>query len=101
MQSLMYANVVCSAEIVIVISFLAPILRVESYLRDTIAFDESIEYGDQICYPCYKFFNQMLKSDVWMLSSGDVVLELEAKKETLERIVHGFSLKQHLNLGIL
>ena len=32
----------------------------------------------------------MLKSDVCMLSSGDVVLELKAKKETLERIVHEF-----------
>ena len=43
-----------------------------------------------ICYPCYKFFSQMLKSDVCMLSSGDVVLELKVKKETLERIVHEF-----------
>ena len=42
------------------------------------------------CYPCYKFFNQMLKSDVCMLSSGDVVLELKPKKETLERVVHEF-----------
>ena len=51
--------------------------KVESYLRDTIAFNENIQYGDQICYPCYKFFNQMLKSDVCMLSSGDIVLELK------------------------
>ena len=42
--------------------------KVESYLRDTIAFNENIQYGNQIRYPCYKFFNQMLKSDVCMLS---------------------------------
>ena len=34
--------------------------RVESFLKDTIAFSESIEDGDQVCYPYYKFFNQML-----------------------------------------
>ena len=55
--------------------------KVESYLRDAIAFCENIQYGDQILrYPCYKFFNQILKSDVCMLSSGYIVLELKAKK---------------------
>ena len=62
----------------------------ESYLRDTIAFSENIQYGDQICYPCYRFFNQMLKSDVCMLSSGDIVLELKVKKEKLEKVVQEF-----------
>ena len=62
--------------------------RVESFLRDTISFSDSIQCGDQVCYPCYKFFNQMLKSDVCMLSSEDIVLELKAKKEKLERVVH-------------
>ena len=61
--------------------------RVESYLWDTIAFSESIQDGDQICYPCYRFFNQMLKSDVCMLSNEDIVLELRAKNENL---VHEF-----------
>ena len=32
----------------------------------------------------------MLKSDVCMLSSEDIVLELKAKKEKLERVVHDF-----------
>ena len=59
--------------------------RVESFLRDTIAFSDSIQCGDQVCYPCYKFFNQMLKSDVHMLSSDDIVLELKAKRESLEK----------------
>ena len=48
---------------------------------------ESIQCGDQVCY---KFFNQMLKSDVCMLASEDIVLELRAKKENLEKIVHEF-----------
>lgn len=61
--------------------------RVDSYLRDTIVFNGSIHDGDQICFTCYKFFNQMLKSDVCML---DIVLELRAKKENLEIIVHEF-----------
>jgi hypothetical protein len=34
--------------------------RVKSYLRDTVVFSESISNDDQICYPCYKYFNQML-----------------------------------------
>ena len=63
--------------------------RVESYLRDTIAFSENIQCGDQVCYPCYKSFNQMLKSDVCMLSSEDIVLQMKAKKENLE-VVHEF-----------
>ena len=47
--------------------------RVESLLWDTTAFNENIQCGDQVCYPCYKFFNQMLKSDVCMLSRGHSV----------------------------
>ena len=31
------------------------------------------------CYPCHKYFNQMLKSDVCMLASEDVILALKAK----------------------
>ena len=59
--------------------------KVESYLRVTIAFCENIQYGDQICHPCYKFFNQMLKlDDVCMLSSGDIVLELKAKEKIVQ-----------------
>ena len=54
--------------------------RVESFLWDTIAFNDSIEDSDQVCYACYKLFNQMLKSDVCMLSSEDIVLELKTKK---------------------
>ena len=44
----------------------------------------------------------MLKSDVCMLSSGDVVLELKEKKTTAENIYFmNFSLVQHPNLEIL
>ena len=64
--------------------------RLESYLRDTVMFSESIKTDDQICYPCYKFFNLMLKSGVCMLSSEDIITELKAKKQNLERIVHEF-----------
>ena len=32
--------------------------RVESYLKSTIDFSDTIQDGDQVCYPCYKFFNQ-------------------------------------------
>ena len=31
--------------------------RIESFLRDIITFSEIIQCGDQVCYPCYKFFN--------------------------------------------
>ena len=43
-----------------------------------------IKDSDQVCYAYYKFFNQMLMSDVCMLSSEDIVLELKAEKEVLE-----------------
>ena len=50
-----------------------------------------LKSDDQIlCYPCYKFFNQMLKSDACMLPSEDILAELKAKKQNLERIVHEF-----------
>ena len=67
--------------------------RVESFLRDTFAFSESIdiEDGDQVCYPCYKFFNQMFKSDVCMLASEDIIFKLKAKKEHLEKIVRVYN----------
>ena len=51
---------------------------------------ESIQCVDKVRYPCYTFFNQMFKSDVCMLASEDIVLELRAKKENLEKIVHEF-----------
>ena len=47
--------------------------RVESYLKSTIDFSDTIQDGDQVCYPCYKFFNQKLKSSECMLSNEDVV----------------------------
>ena len=42
--------------------------RVESFLKDNIEFSDTIREGDQICYTCYKFINQILNSDVCMLS---------------------------------
>ena len=64
--------------------------RIESFLPDTIAFSDSIKDGDQICYPCYKFFEQMLKSDVCMLASEDIVLRLKAKKRKSKKKVIEF-----------
>ena len=46
--------------------------RVESYLKSTIDFSYTVQDGDQVCYPCYKFFNE------------DVVLALKAKKVQIE-----------------
>ena len=60
---------------------------VESFLKDTI---ETIQDGDQICYSCYKFINQILNSDVCMLCSEDILSELKAKQEHLERVVYEF-----------
>ena len=42
---------------------------VESFLKDNVEFSDTIREGDQICYTCYKFINQILNSDVCMLSS--------------------------------
>ena len=55
---------------------------VESYLLDTVAFSGSISDGDQVCWSCYKFFNQILKSDVCMLSSEDIVSELKEREKS-------------------
>ena len=90
MLSLMHVRpVVCYVGTVVVVFFTCPNpKRIESYLRDTIEFSASIQDGDLVCYSCYKFFNQMLKSDVCMLASKDIVLELKAKKENLENITH-------------
>ena len=43
--------------------------RVESYLKSS----DTIQDGDQVCYPCYKFFNLKLKFSECMLSNEDVV----------------------------
>ena len=72
------------AKILSIISFLALILRELNRISGILL---HLVCGDQVCYPCYKFFNQMLKSDVYMLLSEDIVSELKAKKETPERVV--------------
>ena len=43
-----------------------------------------------MCYPCYKFFNQKLKSSECMLCNEDVVLVLKAKKVQFETIISEF-----------
>ena len=54
--------------------------KVESYLKDTTGVDICLQDGDLICY---RFCTSMLKSDVCMLSSGDIVSELETKHTKL------------------
>ena len=54
--------------------------RVESYLKSTIDFSDTIQYGNQVCYPFYRFFNLKLKSSDCMLSNEDVVLALKPRK---------------------
>ena len=39
------------------------------------------------------FFDQMLKSDVCMLSSEDIVSEVKMKKEDSEKVAHEFEYK--------
>ena len=56
--------------------------RVESYLKSTLDFSDTIQDGDQVCYPCYKFFNLKLKSSECMLSNEDVVLAKKVHFET-------------------
>ena len=64
--------------------------RVESYLKSTIDFSDTIQDGDQVCFQCYRFFNQKLKSSECMLSNEDVVLALKAKKVQFETITSEF-----------
>ena len=59
--------------------------RVESFLQDTVSFSDSIRSKNMVIIIV---INQMLKSDVCMLSSEDIVLKLKAKKENLEKVVH-------------
>ena len=63
---------------------------VESYLRETIDFCDTIQEGDLVYYSCYKFLNGKLKSGECMLSSQDIILKLEAKLAELKKIVAEF-----------
>ena len=36
--------------------------QVESYIRNTVHFSDTIQDGDQVCYQCNKFFNEKLMS---------------------------------------
>ena len=80
----------CCVDTVVTILSCPDPKSVESYLCDTVMFSESTKTDDQICYLCYKFFNRLLKSGACMLSSEDIITELMAKKQNLERIVHEF-----------
>ena len=64
--------------------------RVESYLKSAVGFSDTIQDGDQVCYPCYKYVNKKLKTSECILSSEDIVLELKAKQVQLERIISEF-----------
>ena len=64
--------------------------RIEPFLREVVSVNVSVVNSDQVCPSCYKFFKRMLASDVCMLSSEDIVSELQAKKKQLERIVDEF-----------
>ena len=60
------------------------------YLRDTVGFDGTVQEGDQVCYPCYKFLNNKLRSSKCMLSSEDIVLKLKSKQLELEEKLSEF-----------
>ena len=64
--------------------------RIEPFLREVVSVNVSVDNSGQECCLCYKFFKRMLASDVCMLSSEDIVSELQAKKKNLERIVDEF-----------
>ena len=53
--------------------------QIESYIRNTVDFSDTIQDGYQVCYQCNKFFNQKLMSNECMLSSEDIVLKFKAK----------------------
>lgn len=57
--------------------------KVEAYLRDTAGYTDKISENDLLCYNWYKYLSQLLKSDVCMLSSDDVLQELECKEKYL------------------
>ena len=81
MLSLMHARpVVCYVGTIVRFFLSCPNSENVEYLRDTIEFSESIQDSDLICYACYKFYDQMLKSDVCMLASKDIILKSKAKK---------------------
>ena len=75
-----------STSVITFITCPSPIL-VESYLRETIDFCDTIQEGDQVCYSCYKFLNGKLKSCECMLSDKDIVLALKSKLAEFQKIV--------------
>ena len=92
MKSQMHAQpVVCYGATVTTIFSLSPDpKRIEPFLREVVSVNVSVDNSCQVCSSCYKFFKIMLASDVCMLSSEDIVSELQAKKKHLERIVDEF-----------
>ena len=51
--------------------------QIESYIRNTVDFSDTIQDGYQVCYQCNKFFNLKLMSNKCMLSSEDIVLKFK------------------------
>ena len=64
---------------------------VESFLADSIEFDAYISEEDVVCFKCYKYLNQVLKSGSCTLSNDHVLAELKSKEVELLEIVQKMS----------
>ena len=60
---------------------------VESFLIDSVGFESHVSEQDMLCSRCYKYFNQLLKSGVCILSSNHIISELFHKEVSLEETV--------------
>ena len=60
---------------------------VESFLADTIGFESHISDNDVLCFKCYKYFNQLLKSGACSLSNAHIQAELDTKETSLAEMV--------------
>ena len=64
---------------------------VESFLLDAVGFESHITEGDLLCFKCYKYFNQVIKSGACTLSTAHILAELSAKEVALYETVQSLS----------
>ena len=60
---------------------------VESFLADTIGFESHISENDVLCFRCYKYFNQLLKSGACTLSNAHIQAERVSLKGNISEMV--------------
>ncbi len=63
---------------------------VESFLKDTVEFEAHLESDDLLCFRCYKYVMNVLKSDICTLSSEEIQVKLESKQRHLEDFTENF-----------